>query len=86
MKGSQSMKVMWIGGSEPLSGDLEKTAASRRTKNASENYTCAQTKSQQSYISSGECSHAPLLSEKDWSVRLPRRSNIHTPLDPPLPN
>jgi len=35
--GSQSMKAMWIGGSEPLRGDLEKTAASRRMKNASEN-------------------------------------------------
>jgi len=37
MKGSQSMKVMWIGGSEPLRGECEKMAASRRVKNAREN-------------------------------------------------
>lgn len=37
MSGSQSIKVMWMGGSEPLRGDLEKTAASRRTKKAREN-------------------------------------------------
>ena len=37
MKGSQSMKVMWIGGSEPLRGECEKIAASRRVKNAREN-------------------------------------------------
>lgn len=35
MRGSQSMKVMWM--SEPLRGDLDQTAASRRVKNAREN-------------------------------------------------
>jgi hypothetical protein len=37
MSGSQSMKEMWMGGSEPLSGEWEKTAASRRRKKDSEN-------------------------------------------------
>jgi hypothetical protein len=37
IRGSQSMKVMWTGGSLPLRGDLEKTEASRRMKNAREN-------------------------------------------------
>jgi hypothetical protein len=38
MSGSQSMKAMWMGGSEPFRRDLEKTAASRRMKNDRENY------------------------------------------------
>ncbi|CAG8953449.1 hypothetical protein HYFRA_00010199 [Hymenoscyphus fraxineus] len=38
IRGSQSMKRMWIGGSEPLSGECEKTEASRRMKNARENW------------------------------------------------
>lgn len=38
MRGSQSMKRMWMGGSEPLRGEWEKTEASRRTKKARENY------------------------------------------------
>ena len=38
MKGSQSMNVMCTGGSEPLSGECEKTEASRRMKNERENW------------------------------------------------
>ena len=37
MRGNQSMNVMWMGGSDPFRDDLEKTAASRRTKKAREN-------------------------------------------------
>jgi hypothetical protein len=37
VRGSQSIKVMWIGGSLPLSGEWENTEASRRVKNAREN-------------------------------------------------
>jgi hypothetical protein len=38
MRGSQSMKVMWMGGSLPFSLECENTEASRRVKNASENW------------------------------------------------
>ncbi len=39
MRGSQSMKLMWISGSsEPFLGLWDQTAASRRTKKASENW------------------------------------------------
>jgi hypothetical protein len=37
MSGSQSIKVMWIGGSLPFSAECENTEASRRVKNDREN-------------------------------------------------
>jgi hypothetical protein len=38
MRGSQSMNVMWIGGSEPFFAECDHTAASTITKKARENY------------------------------------------------
>jgi hypothetical protein len=39
ISGSQSMNVIWIGGSEPLSADRDQRAASRRMKKERENYS-----------------------------------------------